>query len=398
MAVAQDVQRIAAVVNDDVVSLLDLKARMRLVLATSGMPDTPEMQERMAPQVMRSLIDERLQLQEAERVGIAVPEEAIDQGLEELASKNNMTYPQLEQLFKRMNVPMATLRQRVHAQMVWSGVVQQRLGERMNISDAAIDEELALLRSQLNLPQNRVAEIYLSVDNPADEAEIRTNAERLYEQLKRGANFQAVARQFSQASTAAAGGDVGWIPQGHLDPEVEAVLADMKPGQVAPPIRITGGYLIVLLIDRRQGGGRRGTEEVYALFQQAVPFSVAGGRGKAEALARRLGDEAADCAALGEMAAEAGLPPGRESPMIRLQDLPPPLAEKVKPLGTGQDTGPLPTNGAFLLVMVCQRATTEAGLPTREEVANSLRQERVERASQRLLRDLRRNAFVDIRV
>ena len=161
--------RIAAVVNDEVVSVFDLVSRMQMVMLSSNIPDTPELRERMGRQVLRSLIDEKLQLQEAKRQNVTVTDADVEKALQQIAQQNNMSTEQLTGLLKSRGIGRSALVDQVKATLVWAKLVRRQAAQTVDVSDEEIDEAVKRARENAKEPQTRIAEIFLAVDNPAQE-------------------------------------------------------------------------------------------------------------------------------------------------------------------------------------------------------------------------------------
>jgi peptidyl-prolyl cis-trans isomerase SurA len=250
-AAAQESLRIAAVVNDDVITGLDLAVRTRMAILSSSLPDTPEMRNRVARQVLRAMIDERLMLQEAARQNVIVQQSEVDAELTKLAERNGVTLDQFGAYLAENGVLLDPLAEQVRATIAWSKLVARQLRPRAVITEEDVDEVLRQAEEAKNQPQRRVSEVFLAVDGPAEEEEVRRSAERLIEQIRSGVPFSAVASQFSDTATAAVGGDVGWVLPGQLAPEVEETLERMQDGDIAGPVRAAGGYYILQLRGQR---------------------------------------------------------------------------------------------------------------------------------------------------
>ena len=248
----QDALRAAAVVNDEVISVLDLLMRVRLAILGAGMDDTPETRNRIARQILGRLIDERLQHQEAERLDIKVSDNQVDLAVEALAKQNKVTREQLFDALNQRKIFASTLRDQLRAELAWRFVIQRSLTSKVTISEDEIDEVAARVAARGGTLERRVSEISLTVETALQEDEVRQNAERLLEQLRQGGNFAGLARQFSQSATANLGGDLGWIKAEDLSEELNRVLTSMQPGQISPPIRTLTGFTILALRDQRQ--------------------------------------------------------------------------------------------------------------------------------------------------
>src|ERR1700737_1309603 len=252
--------RIAAVVNDEVVSVADVRSRLRMVMLSSNFPDSPETQQRIAGQVLRTIVDEKLQMQEAKKQNVTATDAEVNKAISQIEKQNNMQPGQLDGVLKARGIERGALVDQLTASIVWAKLVRRLFSQTSTVSDEEIDDALKRLKETINEPQSRVAEIFLAVDNPQQDDETRRLAERLVEQMKRGARFSAVAQQFSQSATAAVGGDLGWLRPEQLSPDLGKVVAQLRPGELSPPIRTGAGYYLMLVLDRRNGRSGAGAD------------------------------------------------------------------------------------------------------------------------------------------
>lgn len=400
-ATAQDSLAIAAVVNDDVISVLDLSVRTRMVIVSGRLTDSPETRSRLAPQVLRGLIDEHLKLQEAELNGITIPETAINERLEALAAQNNMSLADFRQVLDRNGILVETLIEQIRAEIAWATLVQRKLQPSVIIGDEEVDETLAELQANLGKPEYRVAEIYLGTDTATSVDEVRQTAQRLVDQLRQGGDFESLARQFSQSASAANGGDLGWVRPGQLDPDLDSTLSGLQPGGIAGPLKSAGGYQIVMLLDRRHTGTTSELDGVVSMKQVFIPLAQGAPAAEVEeanATARSVTAQARSCADMTRLSQEINPQANTDLAELRIGDLP----DVLRPIAIGQELNrpsePVHVETGIGIFMVCERDMPEAGLPTRQEIADSIRRERLDILARGYLRDLRRAAFVDVRV
>jgi len=397
-------QRIAAVVNDQVVSIQDLNDRLDLVLFTSGVEDTPQARAGLTPQVLRGLVEERLQLQEAERLGITVQEQEMDQALANIAQRNNMDAPSLERLLTNAGIDLGTLREQIRAQIAWVKVVNQQVRPRVNVTVDQLD--LAVQDARLNerQPEFLISEIVLPVDNPAQEDAVAADARRLIEAVRDGGSFESLARQVSAAASAEQGGDLGWVRGGVIPPELLLALEQLTPGEVSEPLRSPVGYHVFWLRDRRLAPPQLAADEAQvevSLAQILFPYGenegpADAGRLREQALALR--PQLVDCDAVNQIAAERQLPGSGALGWVRIGELPPEFARILVDQPVGEVTEPLQGPAGVHLIMVCDRRGAVRSVPQRDEIAERLEGEQIDRLARRYLRDLRTQAFVDIRL
>jgi len=395
---AQEVFTAVAVVNDEVISRLDFEARLRIALLASGLPETQETINQISGPVLRQLIDERLQRQEARRLSIDVTEQEMEQGLAEMAERNGMTRDQFVNLLESNGAPVSSIRDQIRASISWNKLLGARVVPDVQVSEEEIDQTVERLASQGNQVRVRLAEIFLPFGGTTGQEEARELAERLLSQLAQGTNFQQLAVQFSQAPTAAAGGDTGFIAEAQLPPDLAEVVADMRPGELAGPVPTVNGYYIIAVIDREQSGPGGGDAASGDLRLTQILFDVE--PGQEEAVLQRAEQATAgvnSCEAANALAAEIGVGGSGDIGEVRLGNLPRELREMALNLPIGAASQPIFTGDSVLVLFVCER-DIEAGGVDRQFVSESMRRERIDMLGARYMRDLRRAANIDIRL
>ncbi len=396
---AQGESRIAAVVNAGIITDSDLAARLKIAESSANLPDTPENRKRMEPQVLRTLIDEKLQMQEAKRIGISVSKDDIEQGMAEIEQRNHMPKGALDEYLKAHDISRSSLVDQVTASIAFSRIVQNRVSQDVQVSDDEVNEMMKRIEADIGKPQSRVAEIFLAVDNPSQEDDVKRLADRLVQQIQSGANFEAMAQQFSQSPSAAVGGDIGWVTPGQLSPILEEAVAKMAPGQMSYPIRTPAGYYLLEVLDRRTLGAAEPDKIVLSLDEVVFPLAAgasADERQKVEAQAAQVTGEAKSCGEMAKIGAEHAPQLSRQIPQIKASDLPSDLREKILALKIAEASKPLPLQGGIGVIMVCQRQDPP-GLPSRDEIGDSIGHERLDTLARRYMSDLRRGAYIDIR-
>jgi peptidyl-prolyl cis-trans isomerase SurA len=257
----------AAMVNDRVISNYDLDQRVALFVATSGVRPTKESLAQIRGQVLRSIEDEILELQEAQKHKIFVSKAEVDRALANIAEDNRASVDEILTTIRRAGVATDVFRQQIAAQITWQKVVTARFGTDILITDTQVNEAMNRLRRGADKPQFLISEIFIAVDRPEDENSVHSSADQIVTQLQQGAPFGTVAGQFSQSPSAADGGDIGWVIQGQLAEEIDAQLVKLRPGQIAGPIRAEGGFYVLLVRDRKEPFGTN----IEEMMEQMMP-------------------------------------------------------------------------------------------------------------------------------
>lgn len=394
-----------AIVNGDVITDTDIDQRLALVLAANGGNVDEEERPRLRLQVLRNLIDEKLQVQEAQSNDIRIPDAEVDAAYTRVAQNFQRTPTQFADYLKQSGSSSMSIKAQIHGELAWSRVLRRMVEPMVNVGD----DEVQLLIDKLNAAKGKdefhVGEIFLSA-TPESEMQVMQGATRIVEQVRGGASFVAYARQFSEASTAALGGDLGWVRAEQLNDNVAAVVTTLVPGNpataISDPIRVTGGVAIMALLEKRQVLAADPNEALLSLKQITLPLPAnitqdqardrvatmqqatqsMGGCGRADAVAAEMGAEVAT------------------NDAIKLRDLPEALREIMGNLSIGQATPPFGSLQEGLRVLVlCGRddSAVQSRAPDFEQIYAQLNEERINMRARRYLRDLRRDAIVDYR-
>jgi len=397
---AEETQRIAAVVNEDAISDFDLDARVRLIAFTANLRGSTETLRRMVPEILRTLIDEQLKLQEAERLEITIEDEEMESAMRRIESRNGISDGELETTLNQEGIPTSTIFTQIRASLAWEKIVRNRLYPRVIVSDDEVDEQLSRLQQYEGAPEYFVSEIFLPVDDPALEGAVRETIERLRNEARTSKNFPRFARQFSQGVTALSGGELGWVRQGQLAPALDQAVQQMKLGEISAPIRTEDGYYLLWLRDQRKVGE---TTEYDSIGLSQILFPLPDNAGPAEVAAQFSAAQAekaklSGCTAMNRTAELMGTPMSGSLGVVQLNALAPALRDAVKTLPVGMPSEPVQSEAGIHLLMVCDRPNAAGPTDDRQQVRLNLMLEKLELLSRRYLLDLRRTAFVDVRL
>lgn len=387
---------VAAIVNDDVISTYDLRQRMLLLIVSTGVRPTEQTMPQIEREALRSLVDERLQLQELRRREVPVSDAQIDQELADLAQQSNLTVEQLTRQLAVQGVRIETLRDQLRAELGWRNLIRGLYGSRLRIGEDQVKSALARINATASKPQYLVGEIFIEAARVGGQAEALSGAGQLVTQIQGGAPFSAVARQFSAAPTAAAGGDAGWLIQGEMQAELETALAQMRPGQLSVPIPVQDGVYILYLREKRDGAG----VTLVNLRQIALRLPTAATEADIQAAQAKLETLRPQVAGCADMEAKAAAVPGAVAGDLgeaAVSDLAPAFREAAQTLPEGQLSTPIRTSVGLHLVAVCGKRAAGAAAPTATDVENRLFGQQLAMLSRRFLRDLRSEATIESR-
>jgi peptidyl-prolyl cis-trans isomerase SurA len=395
-----NVRKATAIVNGAVITGTDVDHRLALILLGSNARISPEEMQRLREQVLRNLIDETLQIQAAETQEIKIEQRDIDRYYARYAQELKQSPQQFAAYLRANGSSQESLKRQIRGQLAWSGLQHREIEPFVNVSDEEVQSVIARLNAARGQREYKVSEIFLSA-TPETAAEARANAEKIVEQIKNGASFTAYARQFSEASTAAVGGDLDWVRAEQLPEPIAAAVQQMPVGSLSQPIAIPGGYSIVALQDTRQVLTADPRDAILSLKQLTVIFPPNMPRAQQESRVQDLVRAAQGMGGCGgaEAAAQTLGAEVVSNDQVPVRELPGPLQEALLALSPGQTAGPYGAlNERISMFVLCGRDDPPAvGEASSEEVYARLTEERVNNRARRYLRDLRRDAVVDYR-
>ncbi len=396
-----NVRKATAIVNGDIITDTDVDHRLSLVVIANGGRVPPEEMDMLRLQVLRNLIDEMLQIQAARENEVTIPEAEIEQAFARVAQNFQQSPEQFAQFLANGGSSPATIKQQIRGELAWSRLLRRRVEPFINVGDDEVQSIIRKLEESKGQEEYRVGEIFLSAP-PELQAQALSDAARIVEQVRAGASFVAYARQFSEASTAAVGGDLGWVRAGQLSAALQPIVTSLPRGAVSDPVAVPGGVAIIALIDKRQVLAADPSNAILSLKQLTIPLKAGISEAEARKLAAGIQERTRNmggCGRADEVAREIGAEVVNND-QLRLGDLPGPLQQILGNMQVGMATPPFgsPQDGLRVLVL-CGRddPSASAGLPSFDQVYSQLNDQRVNSAARRYLRDLRRDAVIDYR-
>ncbi|MEE2698379.1 MAG: peptidylprolyl isomerase [Pseudomonadota bacterium] len=407
-SIAQDVLKIAAIVNNQMISVYDLNMRITMLILFSRLPNNPETRVRIRSQVLQTMVDEELKLQEAKRISVKISDKEVDLALRAMERGNKLSKGAIKKTLKENKVDISVLHKRIKADLSWKELVNVRYGPTVVITDEEIDETLAQILNNEGKPEYRVSNIFLPLENPEDEKQVLEIANRMINQIKSGAKFSTLAKNFSKSATARNGGDMGWKRAGQLDQELDNILKLLKPGQISQPIRTIEGYYILYLKEQRiaRKFGQPDPESATINLQQLIiPLAKNAGIKEVEKSiksAQKIGQEARNCKELGLAAKKFNSPLSGNLGDLKINTLGLQQKRLIQKLPLMRASKPHRSPEGVMVLMVCRRDKEKSQILSisdrRNRIEASLRYEKLGTFTQQYLQQLRREAFLESRL
>jgi len=400
-----NVRKPTAIVNDTVITGTDVDQRVALIALANSVPIKElkdEERDRLRVQVLRQLIDETLQVQEAKTAEVEITKAEMDQSFEQIARRNFQKTPaQMTVALREAGTSERSLRRQIEAELAWSRYLRRRVEPLVNVGDAEVKAILDRLQQARGTDEYALHEIYLNAPQ-GNEQQAYANARQLIAEIQKGQRpFDYFARQFSESTTRSTGGDLGWIRLSTLPAPLAEAAKSMDVGQVAGPVETPGGFSILYLTDKRQVGVADPRDAKLSLKQLTLRFPAKVTEADASARAAAFGKSVQAIKGCGSVEKIAGGIGAEvvDNDSVRIRDLPAPLQEIMLKLQVGEASPPFGSaeQGVRSLVLCGRDDPTGPSLPSANAVQTQVEQQRVNLRAQQKLRDLRRDAVVEYR-
>ncbi len=406
-AEVRPLDRIVAIVDSDVIMQSQLDQRIREVQQTiekrgAEMPPADVLQQ----QVLERLITENLQLQIGERSGIRISDEELNQAMGTIAQRNNMSLDQFRAALERDGLSLDTAREQIRREMIISRVRQRRIADRVQVSNQEVENFLASDLGKLQLSEEyHLANILIPVPESADSAAIQAAekvAKDTYQQLQEGADFAKLAVSRSASENALEGGDMGWRKAAQLPPPFDSEVSNMAVGDVTQPVRTPPGFILLKVLDKR-GGDTQVRDEVHVRHILIKPSAI-----RSEEESRRLIERLRERILAGESFAElaqnfsedpGSALNGGDLNWIDPSSLVPEFREVMANTPNGKLSEPFKTPYGWHILEVLGRRATDASEDYRQQQALTLlRNRKYDEELQNWLRQIRDEAYVEIKL
>ena len=399
--------RIVAVVNEDVITRRDLDDRMRVVsvqLREQGTPAPPT--DVLEKQVLDRMIYTRVQLQFAKETGLRVDDGQLDSAIARIAENNKITPAKLRETLEKDGVSFAKFREDIRDEIVMSRLREREVDNKITVAESEIDNLLNALKSQDGKSEEfDLSHILVRVPEQASPEQLRdrrARAEQALAQIKGGTDFRQVAASFSDAPDSVQGGAMGWRELARLPSIFAETVKSMSPGEVSPILRSPNGMHIVRL------NGRRGqnspvivsqTHPRHILIKTSEVVSEGDARERLVKLKERL-DNKADFAELARLQSEDGSASrGGDLGWLSPGDTVPEFEKAMDALKVGEISGPVRSPFGWHIIQVIERRNEDMSKQReRLQARASLREQKADEAYQEWLRQLRDKAFVELRL
>jgi len=397
-----NVRKPTAIVNNTVVTGTDVDQRVALIAAANNATNISEEERgRLKMQVLRQLIDETLQIQEAATEKIVVTPAEISQAFDRVAKNFNRSPDEMRKFLRSSGSSERSLKRQIEGELAWQRYLRRRVEPLVNVGDEEVKAIQDRIEASRGTEEYALREIYLAA-NDADQQATFNKARQIIAEIQKGQQpFEYFARSFSEATTRGVGGDLGWIRASSLPQTLADAVQQMQVGQVAGPIQVPGGFSILYLTDKRAILSADPRDSKLSLKQLTVRFPAGTSQAQAQARAADFAKSIQTIKGCGSVEKIAGAIGAEvvDNDTVKVRDLPAQLQNIILKLQVGEATPPFgsPEEGVRSLVLCGIDAPKTNQAPSADQIEGQLTQTRVNLRAQAKLRDLRRDAIIEYR-
>lgn len=400
------VDRIIAVVNDEVVTLQELRSRLESALSQLKRQGTPlPPRDVLEQQMLERLVMDRVQLQYARETGLRVDDSQLEQALQRIASGNKMSLAQFREALEKDGITFAKFREEIREEMTIARVREREVENKIVVSEGEIDNYLSDESAKGVSEEYQMAHILLRAPESASPEQIqklKLKTEQILDRLKKGEDFAQVAAAYSDAPDGLQGGNLGWRTIDRLPAIFAEVAGKLKAGEVSPILRSSNGFHLVKLVGKRGGAAIPSVQQTHArhiLIKVNEVVSESEAKHKLTGLRERLvhGGNFAELAKL--FSQDGSAPKGGDLGWIYPGDTVPEFERAMNLLKPGEVSEPVQSPFGFHLIEVLERRVQDVSSDRQRAAARqTLRERRLDEAYQDWLRMARDRAYVEYRL
>jgi peptidyl-prolyl cis-trans isomerase SurA len=398
-AQTQEKVGIAAIVNDNIISNVDLQERVKIAMFASNIPRDKGVEAKLIPQILNNLIDEKLYMREASNLGVSVSQSEMVRVVDDLEKRNGIQPGKFAAFLQSNGISYNAMMEQIKAQLTWNQVIARKVRPQISVTSKEVDEKLEYISKQQDKEEVDISEILLIADTTQDSQKVKDAADKLVKQLRSGGDFYKIAKQFSKAASAESGGSVGWLQASQLPKDISKVIKSLDIGEVSDAIQIPGGYTILKLNDKRDLEAE--DKLLIALRRALIPIeqnSTVGDINDVQDKIKKKADEIKTCDAFASFAKDIGSKVNSQIDVVKISALSSKVIKIVEALKVDEISKPIKMADGINIFMVCKKPDSSSVIALSNKVREGLIRRKLEIQASRYLRKLRNGAFIEIRI
>ena len=391
---------IVAIVNDEPITFMDLSNRMQLIIVSSNLPDNSETREKLYGQSLQSLINEKLQAQEAKKLSISITTQEVGNNIKFIEKNNNMEERTLIDTLYKNGVPKSALPSRILANITLEKLLQKVIQPKVIITDNEIENEYNNYLSNEGKYEYKLSEIVFNYTNLSKNADIMLIATQIRKKIIKENNFDVVAKQINENGTGKFKKDDNWRLKNNINTTAYDFIKDLKINGVSELLLLNTGVSIVKVDNKRKIiiPDLSSTVEDISIIVFDLPIN----KNRTTSLLEEIRNKTINIKSCNEMSEASkilGNKKGKHIGKILLKALPEHFIKNIKNIEVNKPTLPILAEDGIYIVMVCDRNTKlNQEFALKEIIKKNIKYRSTNILKERYLLDLNRKALIDIRM
>ncbi len=391
---------VVALVNGEPITSLDVKNRINFIGSMTGLEVNDSTIDDVRRDALQNLVDEKIKIQQARQDIPAILSAARGKARELVDINFAKDGVSGKQVLSARGVNSKTIQEKFYADLLWSNVLSSRFARQFSTLDQKAEQEQNRIKNSMSEPQVKLSEIILLPTQKRSFEQTVGLANKIVDALRKGADFSAIAQQYSSAGTAAKGGTIGWIFTAQLPAEIQDALSTAETGTVLSPIIDNNQIVIVRKEGLRANGMLDPKTTMISLSRAILPLTMEVSSGDQKAAAERLilqTEKLRNCAEMKVLNNDLGSNLPSSLGQLQLGSLSPQLQQEIQGLNAGDMSRALPFTEGMVVFMVCERINPDAAIPNIEQLKAKQADKLLSTLGGRYLLRLQRNAIIEYR-
>ena len=390
---------IVAIVNDEPITFMDLSNRMQLIIVSSNLPNNSETREKLYGQTLQSLINEKLQAQEAKKLSISITAQEVDNNIKFIEKNNNMEERTLIDILYKNGVPKSALPSRILANITLEKLLQKVIQPKVIITDNEIENEYNNYLSNEGEYEYKLSEIIFSYTNLSQNTDIMLIAKQIRKTIIKENNFDIIAKRINENGTGKFKKDDNWRLKNNINTTAYDFIKDLKINGVSELLLLNTGISIIKVDNKRKIiiPDLSSTVEDISLIVFDLPIN----KNRTTSLLEEIRNKTINiksCNELSELAKTEANMQGRNIGKVSLKNLPKKFREAIQNREVNKPTTPIISEDGIYIIMVCERnAKLNQEFALKEVITTNIKNRLTNILKERYLLDLNRKALIDIR-
>ncbi len=402
ISISEEIQliKIVAIVNDEPITETDLYGRLQLTIVSSNLPNNSTTRQSLSGQILQSLINEKLQEQEAQKFNIRINEEEILNNIKFIERNNNLKEGELINSLYKNGVPKGALKKRLKANLINKKLLSKIITPKIVISDDEIENEYKNLLINEGKTEFKLSEILLQYNQISSKKEILEIAEKLRNQILENNNFDKLANQMNTNGSAKFIQSNNWIISGELSNELLTNLNKINKNEITNPIITNSGISIYRLEGKRINSIPDLSQSItnIGFISYNLPINM----NKINEVLTKIKIETqniSSCEKIENMGKELGNKKGRIIGRTLIANLPNLFVENIKNLNIYEASKPIIADDGIYIIMICgKNKELDQEFALKELVKRKIYNKSSRTLQNRYLLDLNRKALIDVRI